>query len=130
MKVKLRGRPDLTALDLRREFWRKPMMKTVVFGCILSALLSEAPAGSAGEGKQVYDKSCRTCHGADGNGNPGVDKVMKVQFRPLGSQEVQAKTDDELKKIITQGTGKMKPVTGLSAKQMDDVVAYLRSLKK
>lgn len=130
MKVKLRGRPDLTALDLRREFWRKPMMKTVVFGCILSALLSAAPAGSAGEGKQVYDKSCRTCHGADGNGNPGVAKVMKVQFRPLGSQEVQAKTDDELKKIITQGTGKMKPVTGLSAKQMDDVVAYLRSLKK
>lgn len=105
-------------------------MKTVVFGCVLAALLPAAPTGSAEDGKQVYNKSCRTCHGADGNGNPGLAKVMKVQFRPLGSQEVQAKTDDELKKIITRGTGKMKPVNGLSAKQVDDVVAYLRSLKK
>lgn len=105
-------------------------MKTVIFGCIVSVALWAAPAGTATAGKEVFDKSCKTCHGADGQGNPAIAKMMKVEMHPLGSKEVQGKTDAELKKVISQGSGKMKPVPGLSAKQIDDVVAYVRSLKK
>ena len=86
--------------------------------------------GAAADGKTVFDTKCKTCHGADGAGNPAIAKMLKVTMRPLGSAEVQAKSDDELKKDITQGNGKMKPVAGLAAKQVDDVVAYVRTLKK
>ena len=86
--------------------------------------------GSSTAGKEVYDKSCKTCHGAVGQGNPTLGKMLKVEFRHLGSKEVQSKTDDELKSAITQGSGKMKPVTGLSKKQVDDVVAFVRTLKQ
>ncbi|HYM08857.1 MAG TPA: cytochrome c [Terriglobales bacterium] len=81
------------------------------------------------EGKEVFDKSCKACHGAQGQGNPGMAKMMKVEMRALGSKEVQAQSDADLKKIITQGKGKMKPVASLSAKQVDDVVAFVRTLK-
>jgi hypothetical protein len=55
--------------------------------------------------------------------------MMKVEIPALGSKEVQSKSDAELKKAITEGKGKMKPVAGLSAKQVDDVVAFVRTLK-
>lgn len=105
-------------------------MRTVILSCIFAVAVWAAPAGTASAGKEVYDKSCKTCHGGDGGGNPAIAKMMKVEFRPLGSKEVQGKTDDELKKITSQGFGKMKPVPSVSGKQIDDVVAYVRSLKK
>lgn len=104
-------------------------MKILVLGCVMLTALWGAPAGSSAQGKEVFDKSCKMCHGADGHGNPGLAKVMKVEFKHLGSKEVQAKTDAEIEKIITQGYEKMKPVKGLSQKQLDDVVAYVRTLK-
>jgi mono/diheme cytochrome c family protein len=85
--------------------------------------------GGSTEGKAVFDAKCKSCHGADGSGNPAIAKMMKVTMHPLGSAAVQSKSDAELKKIITEGTGKMKAQT-LTAKQADDVVAYIRTLKK
>ena len=92
--------------------------------------ISMVPAfAGATEGKEVYDKSCKGCHGATGQGNPGLAKMMKVEMKALGSKEVQAKSDADLKKIITQGTGKMKPVASVTGKQVDDVIAFVRTLK-
>jgi cytochrome c6 len=85
--------------------------------------------GAAADGKAVYDTKCKSCHGADGAGNPAIAKMLKVTMRPLGSAEVQAKSDDDLKKDITAGNGKMKPQS-VSAKQADDLVAFLRTLKQ
>ena len=85
--------------------------------------------GAAADGKVVYDGNCKMCHAADGSGNKGLAASMKVTMRPLGSAEVQAKSDAELKEDITAGNGKMKPKT-LSAAQATDVVAFLRTLKK
>ena len=91
---------------------------------------SMVPAfAGASEGKEIYDKSCKGCHGATGQGNPGLAKMMKVEMKPLGSKEVQDKSDADLKKIITQGTGKMKPVASVTGKQIDDVIAFVRTLK-
>jgi mono/diheme cytochrome c family protein len=87
-------------------------------------------AGNAQAGKAVFEKSCKTCHGPDGHGNPTIAKMMKVTFRGLDSQEVQSKSDAELKKDIVEGTGKMKPIKGLSDAQIADVIAYVRSLSK
>jgi len=95
----------------------------------LFVLLLTMSAAVAQTGKEVYDKSCRSCHGADGSGNPAIAKAMKVTLRHLGPKEVQAKSDGDLKKEITEGVGKMKPMK-LTAKQVDDVVAFMRTLKQ
>ena len=87
-------------------------------------------ASDAATVKAVYDKACRSCHGADGTPNAAIAKSMKVEMKHLGSPEVQASSDDALKKAITDGQGKMKPVKSVSAKAVDDVVAYMRTLKK
>ena len=105
-------------------------MKTRLLSCAILLGFSMVPAfAGATEGKEVYDKSCKGCHGATGQGNPGLAKMMKVEMKPLGSKEVQDKSDADLKKIITQGTGKMKPVASVTGKQIDDVIAFVRTLK-
>jgi hypothetical protein len=43
---------------------------------------------------------------------------------------VQAMSDADLKKVITSGMGKMKPVTTVTGADLDNVVAYVRTLKK
>ena len=94
------------------------------------AFAASSVVWGAGEGKAIYEKSCKACHGATGEGNPGIAKMMKVTMKALGSKEVQAKSDADIKKIITEGTGKMKPVASVTGKQVDDVIAHVRSLKQ
>ena len=57
-------------------------------------------------------------------------KALKVEIRDLGSAEVQGKSDGDLKKAITDGVGKMKPVSGVAGADLDNLVAFIRSLKK
>lgn len=89
-----------------------------------------AAKGDAAAGKLVYDKKCATCHGAAGEGKDSIAKMMKVELRHLGSKEVQAKNDADLSKVVTEGTGKMKPVKGLTEADLANLSAYLRTLKK
>lgn len=98
---------------------------------VVGAFCSTASwAADAAAGKAVYAKKCQMCHGAEGQGNPGMAKVLKVDMKALGSAEVQAKSDADIKKIIAEGTGKMKPVAGLAAGDPDNIVAFVRTLKK
>ncbi len=87
-------------------------------------------AGDATAGKATYDKSCKACHGADGVANSAIAKMMKVEIHDLGSPPVQAMTDADVKKIVTEGRGKMKPVKTVAGKDLDDVIAFVRTLKK
>ncbi|MBI2815898.1 MAG: cytochrome c [Acidobacteria bacterium] len=89
-----------------------------------------AAGADAQSGKAVYDSKCKMCHGADGKGNPVIAKSLKVTLPDLTSQTVQSKTDDELKKQITEGRGKMQPVKGLTDRQIADVIAFVRTLAK
>jgi lipid-binding SYLF domain-containing protein len=87
-------------------------------------------AGNIEPGKAVFEKNCRSCHGVDGKGNPAMANAMKVTIRGFDSKEVQGKSGDELKKDIVEGTGKMKPVKGLTEAQTADVIAYVYSLAR
>lgn len=97
---------------------------------LLFVTIPSFAAGDAAAGKAVYAKKCASCHGDAGEGKESVAKVLKVEIRPLASKEVQAKSDADVKKVILDGSGKMKGVTGIDSKSADDVVAYLRTLKK
>ena len=102
----------------------------IVTLALLAGLVTLAWAADAAAGKAVYAKKCQTCHAPDGSGNPGMAKAMGVTFKPLGGEEVQKMSDADLKKVIMNGMGKMKPVSGLSPSDTDDVVAYIKTLKK
>ena len=108
-------------------------MKSILGVVAIAALFSAVPgfaAGDAAAGKETFSKKCASCHGAAGEGKDSVAKLLKVEIRHLGSKEVQAKADADLKKSILEGTGKMKTVAGVDAKAADDVIAFLRTLKK
>jgi mono/diheme cytochrome c family protein len=106
-------------------------MRLIITTLTLAGL--SATAGSAADakaGQAVYDRSCKSCHGPDGTANPSIAKMMKVEMKDLKSADVQAMSDDEIKKIITDGKGKMPAVKTVSGAALDNLVAYIRSLKK
>jgi mono/diheme cytochrome c family protein len=93
--------------------------------CGLSALApTGAWAADAAAGKSVYDAKCKACHGANGEGNPNMAKALKVELKPLSQSTA------DIKKSITDGVGKMKPVSSVTGADLDNVVAYVQSLKK
>src|SRR5690242_7158454 len=100
-----------------------PVLLMLATGCAFAA-------GDAAAGKAVYDKSCKSCHGASGTANAAVAKMMKVDIPDLSSAEVQGMKDADIKTIITEGKGKMKPVKTVAAGDIDNVVAYVHTLKK
>ena len=91
---------------------------------ILALCSTGAWAADAAAGKAIFATKCRTCHGAEGDGNPSIAKMLKVDLKPLSSSTA------DVKKVVTEGQGKMKPVTGVTGADLDNVVAYVRSLKK
>jgi len=107
------------------------MKKTLTMLLFSAAFATGAfAAGDAKAGKDVYEKSCKSCHGAAGVANPAIAKMMKVDMKDLGSAEVQGLSDDAIKKVTAEGQGKMKPIKTVSGKAADDVVAYVRTFKK
>lgn len=111
----------------------KPTLLATVIAVVLAGAptaFSAPPSGDAGAGKDVFMKKCKTCHGEDGQGNQGMAKLLKTTITPLDSDEVQTKSDADIKTVITQGKDKMKPVQGLSDSDIDNVIAYVRTFKK
>jgi mono/diheme cytochrome c family protein len=83
---------------------------------------------SLADGGADFKAKCAMCHGADGKGDSGMGKTLKV--RDLGSADVQGQSDADLNGIITNGKGKMPKYDGkLSKDQVSDLVKYIRTLK-
>ena len=105
----------------------RTIFTTLTLVCLSGAAASAADAKA---GQAAYDKACKSCHGLDGTPNPAIAKMMKVEMKDMKSAEVQAMSNDAIKKIITSGQGKMRPVASVSGAAVDDVAAYIHTLKK
>lgn len=104
----------------------KNLMKAVL--TVLTFTLVFSASSLADGGADTFKAKCAMCHGADGKGDTGMGKTLKV--RDLGSADVQGQSDADLNGIITNGKGKMPKYDGkLTKDQVVDVVKYIRTMK-
>lgn len=92
--------------------------------------IPSAWSADAQTGKAIYDKSCVSCHSADGKGNPAMIKALGEKGLNIVGKETKSKKDDELLRIIAEGAGKMPASKSLSPQEQKDVLTYTRSLAK
>jgi mono/diheme cytochrome c family protein len=111
----------------------------------LAALpLSAQAAGDAAAGKQTFETLCATCHGTTGKGdgpagaalNPPPRDFSKGDFKYDADKDGKAGSDADLALIIKNGAGAyggsplMAPWGHLSESDIQNVIAYVHSLKK
>ena len=119
-------------------------LATLLALAALAALLvpAMASAGDAAAGKPLFQANCASCHGMDGKGDGPVGSVLdppprdftKGDFKYDTDGDGKPGTDADLKNLITKGAAAyggsplMAAQPTLTAAQVDDVVAYIRSL--
>jgi mono/diheme cytochrome c family protein len=102
-------------------------MKTVLKAgfVVLAFSLMFSTFSMADNGADTFKAKCAMCHGADGAGKAAMGTT------DLGAAATQGKSDADLAGIITSGKGKMPKYDGkLTKDQIDEVVKYIRTLKK
>ncbi len=120
--------------------------KLFVFGA-LAALLSASAASAAGDaaaGKKTYDTLCITCHGPSGKGDGPAGPALTPPPRDFSvgafkfdaDKDGKPGTDADLLMVVKQGAGAfggnpaMAPWGHMPEKDLIDVLAFVRSLKK
>ncbi len=108
------------------------VMCTVVGALCLGLSLISASAVAAADlanGKKVYADKCVRCHGSTGKGDgPKADTLEKKPADYTDKKKMGEFTDAQLKKITLEGKQPMPAYEGkMSAKDLDDVIAYIRT---
>src|SRR6478672_871988 len=84
-----------SVFDLQTLMKRTLLLATL---CVLGACAT----ARAADVKEIWDKQCAKCHGADGKGDTKMGK--KLEVKDYTSAKVQAEmTDAEMTKIIKEG---------------------------
>lgn len=77
-------------------------------------------------GAQVYEQNCARCHYPNNTHSlhgPGLQAITKIKSMPSGAPP----TDERLAAVILRGRN-MMPGTPLSDDQLNDLLAYLKTL--
>jgi mono/diheme cytochrome c family protein len=98
-------------------------------------VLHAAAQGDADTGKQLYQQRCAPCHGPDGKANTPTAQALNPKPRDhTDGTYMNQLSHEHLLKVIKQGgaaVGKspiMPPQVDLSDKQVEDIIAFVRSL--
>ena len=91
-----------------------------------------ADATSVAAGKQIYEKSCASCHGKTGIGDGAMGKELNPKPSDFTDAEWKhGSTDGEIFAVIkdgVKGTGMRSFNSKLTPHQMWDVINYIRTL--
>jgi mono/diheme cytochrome c family protein len=109
------------------------MKKLLMLGVALGTLMFTS--SMLADGAEVYAQKCKMCHGADGKGHTKIGAKNHIKDLTDGAYQ-KTFSDAEAIKVLTEGmvvdgVKKMNPFNEkLSADQIKDVVAYVRTLSK
>lgn len=102
---------------------------------LIAALAFSLVSVRAADVKELYEKSCAKCHGADGKGDTKMGKKSNV--KDLTDAKYQASfTDDQAFKTIKDGKKDkedkvlMKPIENATDEEIKALVAFSRAFKK
>ncbi|MBI5406809.1 MAG: cytochrome c [Nitrospirae bacterium] len=105
---------------------------TVAFGFVLVA--SQSWAGDAAKGEKVFKANCVVCHGDKGDGKgPAAAPLTPKPRNFTDANEMKGIDDARLHKSILEGrpgTAMVSFAKTLSAGDIEDVIAYLKTLLK
>ena len=122
-------------------------IRNLVVTAAAGALFAPAAAfaGDAAAGKQAFVTNCSSCHGEGGKGDGPVGAVLNPKPRDFSTADFKfdtdkdgkAGTDADLSNVIKNGAAEyggsplMAPWGAmLSDEQVENLVAYVRSLKQ
>ena len=101
--------------------------------CVL--VCGSATVARAQDAKQVYEKTCASCHGASGKGDGSVGKMLKPPPKDFASA-LNGVGDADIAKTIKEGgkaVGKAATMpaygTKLTDEQIQGLVQYVKGLK-
>ena len=102
----------------------------------LALLIAGAVSLRAAEAKEIFEKDCAKCHGADGKGKTKMGEKLAVKDYTNAKVQEEMK-DPEMVKAIKEGVKekgtdktKMKAFADLSNDEVKSLVAYVRKFKK
>jgi len=115
-------------------------MLAVMIALSLTLAVGPTDAGDVARGQKVNAERCAKCHGKTGKGDGASLKKLDVDVKPVDwtDKKAMAKWNDaDTAKIIRQGgkgIGKSEVMPAyqgkLSDAEIDDLLAYIRSLSK
>ena len=103
------------------------LLLSVMVGVVVA---QPSHAADTEAGKTLYQRNCSACHGKDGAGNGAAARALKpppTSFKSAAYWE--SKNDEAIKAAIRTGRPgtSMMGFDTLTAEQLDNVVAYLRT---
>ena len=125
-----------------------PTLIIALLGLGFAALPSLASAGDVAAGKAKFLSLCVSCHGPGGKGDGPTGMALAAAGQPAPrdftvgdfkldtDKDGTAGTDADIKAIVTKGalvfggSAMMAPVLGLSDTDLDNLIAFIRSLKQ
>lgn len=106
-----------------------------MFVTALAFAVQPASAGDAEAGEAQFKQLCASCHGATGEGDGPAAAGLNPKPRDMTDPEWQESVDDEHIRTVTERGGAavglaptMTAFGHLSDEQIDNLVAYIRSL--
>ena len=79
--------------------------------------------------KDLYKKSCASCHGEDGKGVEKMAKMLKAPMRDVTKLTMSAELSKEWDKVTKDGKGKMPAYKAkLKPAEIDSVLAYMQTM--
>ena len=104
---------------------------TILILSLLAGALISAPAADV---KEIWEKNCTKCHGADGKGETKLGKKSEVKDMTDAKWQADLKDEKAFKSVkegIKDGDKiRMKPAEGVTDEEIKGLVAIVRAFKK